>query len=135
MGLQRRLGWARKIDKEIRELNIALREAKDNAVYQSPAFAEAVQGSKDNRSENKALRVASYAEEIETKKRELEQAKKEIFELIYSLPDSHTEDRAILVAFYVNRKKASEIADEECEDVSGIYKKINKAVKLLEDFI
>ena len=135
MNLHSRLGWARKIDKEIRELSFALQEAKDNAVYQSPGFDEAVQASRGNTSENKAVNVASYTEKIENKKKELKQAKEEIFDCIYKLPDRYTEERAILVAFYVNRKKASDIADEECEDISGIYKKIRAAVKLLEQFI
>ena len=61
--------------------------------------------------------------------------KDELFDLIYKLPVRYTEERAILVAFYVNRKKAADIADDENEDVSGIYKKINKAVALLEEHI
>ena len=135
MSLKSRLGWARKIDKEIRELSYALQEAKDNAVYQSPGFNEAVQSSKENSSENKAVRVASYSEKIEGKKRELEHAKRKVFDTIYSLPEEKTEERAILVAFYVNRKKASDIAEEESLDVSGVYKKINEAVKVLEEYI
>lgn len=135
MNIKHQLSLARNIEREIQELNYALREAEEKMIYRSPTFNETVQGGSINCAEDKMMRLAEYADNIRLKKIELEKAKNEIFNLIYKIPQEYSEERGILIAFYLNCKKANDIADERYEDVSGIYKKINKAVNVLKRYI
>ncbi|MBQ9845806.1 MAG: DUF1492 domain-containing protein [Oscillospiraceae bacterium] len=134
MDIRKKLERARKIDREIWELRKAYSEAEQTKVYSSPSFGQAVQGTRGNAAENRAVTVLSLGEKIEEKKAELELLQAQLFDLIYTLPEDFTGERAILLAFYINRRRAADIAEEENMDVSGVYRKVRMAVKKLEQY-
>ena len=101
----------KKSSKEIRELQIALAETNENSKYSAD--------------------IEMFAKKLKNKISELETAKDRLFDVIMDLSDSHTTEMLLLLDYYIYNQRAEDIAEKRCEDISGVYRKLRKAEKLI----
>lgn len=103
------LGRARSIDKEMRVLERAKREAKEALLHITQKYdGDGAQSTKDP---HKMDKIAEYIGLLDEKHNQLIEARKEITECIYKLEDGRV--RAVLMSYYVRGKSLEQIAFEE----------------------
>lgn len=100
------LGRARYIDREIKSLEKALDDARDQATKMTQAYdGDPVHGTKDP---HKLDRLAEYVDMVQRKRDELIAIKREVTEAIFRLQDERL--RIVLLDYYVNVMSWEEIA-------------------------
>jgi hypothetical protein len=100
------LGRARYIDREIKSLEKALDDARDQATKITQAYdGDPVHGTKDP---HKLDRLAEYVDMVQRKRDELISVKREVTEAIFRLQDERL--RIVLLDYYVNVMSWEEIA-------------------------
>lgn len=130
MNIRKWLERARNIDEDIKALEQAKNDALSKATYQSPAFEECVNMTKDNSNELKNIAYSNFMDKLESLQKKNFEIKAEILSVISELEDNR--ERAMLTDFFVNNKTAMMIADEKNCDISVVYRKINSGIKKIE---
>lgn len=128
------LGRARRIDAEINALIEEQKRAWDRAVSLTTGMTDdKVQTSRSNTSEDKFIRYADYAREIDRRIDQLYTVKQEIMSVINKLEDGTL--RALLIEYYVNGKTWEQVADGLHYSRMQVFRLHNKALDGIECYI